>query len=42
MNRPEARLPVNLADFEQGALRPAQLAFLTPDVPETLILNRIE
>jgi hypothetical protein len=42
MNRPEARLRVNLADFEQGALRPAQIAFLTPEVPETLILNRIE
>jgi len=42
MNRPEARLRVNLADFEQGAIRPAQLAFLTPEVPETLILNRIE
>ncbi len=42
MNRPEARLRVNLADFEQGAIRPAQLAFLAPDVPETLILNRIE
>ena len=42
MNRPDARLRVNLADFEQGALRPAQLAFLTPEVPETLILNRIE
>ena len=42
MNRVEARLRVNLAGFEQGAIRPAQLAFLTPDVPETLILNRIE
>lgn len=42
MNRPEARLRVNLADFEQGAIRPAQLAFLAPDVPDTLILNRIE
>lgn len=40
--RPEPRLPVNLADFEQGTIRPAQLAFLTPDVPETLILNQIE
>ncbi len=38
---PEPRLQVNLADVEKG-LRPAQLAFLTPDVPETLILNRIE
>lgn len=42
MKRPEARLRVNLADFEQGAMRPAQIAFLTPDVPETLILNPIE
>jgi hypothetical protein len=42
MNRPEARLRVNLADYEQGAIRPSQLAFLTADVPETLILNRIE
>jgi hypothetical protein len=42
MNGPEPRLPVNLADFEQGAIRPAQLAFLTPEVSETLILNRIE
>ena len=36
------RLKVNLAGFEDGVIRPAQLAFLTPDVPETLILNRIE
>ena len=39
--RPEPRLKVNLADFEQGILRPAQLAFMTPDVPATLILNQI-
>lgn len=36
------RLEVNLADFENGSIRPAQLAFLTPDVPETLILNQIK
>jgi len=42
MKRPEPRLRVNLADFEQGAIRPAQLAFLTPDVPDTLILNQIK
>jgi hypothetical protein len=36
------RLRVNLAGLEGGVIRPAQLAFLTPDVPETLILNRIE
>lgn len=42
INRLQTRLQVNLADFEQRAIRPTQLAFLTPDVPETLILNRIE
>lgn len=36
------RLSVNLADYEQGAIRPAQLAFLSPDVPDTLILNQIK
>ncbi|MBC6961577.1 MAG: putative baseplate assembly protein [Nitrosomonas sp.] len=34
---PLPRLVVNLAD----KVSPAQLAFLTPDVPETLILNQI-
>jgi hypothetical protein len=32
----------NLADFENGALRPAQLAILTDAVPDTLILNQIK
>lgn len=41
MTGPPPRLRVNLADFEMGAIRPAQLAFLTPDVPATLILNQI-
>ena len=36
------RLRVNMAALEDGVIHPAQLAFLTPDVPETLILNRIE
>jgi len=36
------RLQVNLADIENGAIRPAQLAFLSPDVPATLILNQIK
>lgn len=43
-NRPETRITVNLADFEQEAksfIHPAQLAFLTPEVPATLILNQI-
>ncbi len=37
------RLQVNLAEFEkEGVIRPAQIAFLTPDVPATLILNQIK
>ncbi len=36
------RLRVNLAGWEDGVMRPAQLAFLTPELPDTLILNRIE
>lgn len=43
-NRPETRLKANLADFELGAksfIHPAQLAFLTPEVPATLIINQI-
>ena len=42
MSRPEPRLRVNLAGVEGDAIRPAQLAFLTPDVPDTLILNQIK
>lgn len=34
-------LPVNLAKSEDGVIRPAQMAFLTPDIPELLILNPI-
>lgn len=41
-NRPIQRLPVYLADRKNDVIRPAQLAFLTPEVPETLILNQIE
>jgi predicted phage baseplate assembly protein len=39
--RPKPRLTVNLADPEEGTIRPAQLAFLTRDIPATLILNQI-
>lgn len=39
--RPEPRLTVKPATPEEGTIRPAQLAFLTPDVPATLILNQI-
>jgi hypothetical protein len=35
------RLRVNLTEFEGDSIRPAQLAFLTPDVPATLIVNQI-
>jgi len=41
IKEPVARIPVNVADTEEGVIRPAQLAFLTPDVPSTLILNQI-
>jgi hypothetical protein len=40
--KPAPRLEVNLAGFEGGALRPAQLAYLTPEVADTLILNQIK
>ena len=36
---PRTRVRVNLAGFENGTLRPAQIAFLTPLAPATLILN---
>jgi len=41
LKAPAPRVAVNLAGFEEGVIRPAQLAYLTPDVPETLILNQI-
>jgi hypothetical protein len=34
-------LKVNLAKREGNIIRPAQMAFLTPDVPESLILNQL-
>ena len=36
------RLGVNVADVEGGVIHPAQLALLSPQVPDTLILNRFE
>ena len=39
---PAPRVEVNLADFENGALRPAQLAIFTEAVPDTLILNQLK
>lgn len=41
IKEPLTRLSVNLADWEKGTVRPAQLAFLTPEVPATLALNQI-
>ena len=41
LTTPAPRVAANLAGFEKGVVRPAQLAYLTPDVPETLILNQI-
>ena len=38
---PAHRVSVNLADFEDQVLRPAQLAYLSPLVPATLILNEV-
>jgi hypothetical protein len=38
---PAPWVDANLADHEQGGIRPAQLAIFTPTVPDTLILNPI-
>jgi hypothetical protein len=40
---PKERLVIDEAriDHSSGVIRPAQLAFLTPNVPDTLILNQI-
>jgi hypothetical protein len=38
---PAPSVAVNLADFEKGTLRPAQLAIFSAAVPDTLILNQI-
>ena len=41
---PDHRLPVNLPGYEEqsNSIHPAQIAFLSPDVPATLILNQIK
>jgi predicted phage baseplate assembly protein len=41
IEEPLSRISVNLAGREDGTVRPAQLAFLSPEVPATLILNQI-
>jgi hypothetical protein len=39
--RPRRRIDAELARLINGSIRPAQLALLTPKVPETLILREI-
>jgi predicted phage baseplate assembly protein len=38
---PPSHVDVNVADFENGGLRPAQLALFTAAVPDTIILNQL-
>ena len=40
-DKPRQRIVVNPAGVDKDPLSPAQLAFLTPNVPGTLILNQI-
>ena len=43
--KPDARVKVNLPELPKlstDPIRPAQLAYLVPEVPDTLILNLIE
>ena len=43
--KPEQRVKVSLPELpptSDGVIRPAQLAYLVPEVPDTLILNLIE
>ena len=43
-SKPDQRVPVNLPELPKssGEIRPAQLACLVPEIPDTLILNLIE
>jgi predicted phage baseplate assembly protein len=41
LKEPLSRITVNLSGRENDTVRPAQLAFLTPEVSATLILNQI-
>jgi hypothetical protein len=43
--KPDQRVPANLPELPSvgsGTIRPAQLAYVVPEVPDTLILNLIE
>jgi predicted phage baseplate assembly protein len=39
--KPKQSIPVRLAGMDENVMYPAQLAFLVPDVPATLILNEV-
>ena len=39
--QPPTRIQVGLAAIDDGTIQPAQLAIFSPNVPDTLILNRI-
>lgn len=39
--RPATRIPVNLTHLQNGVIQPAQLAYLTPVVEDTLILTEL-
>ncbi len=39
---PPSRLPMKMARTEGGEIRPAQIAYLTPAVPDTLILKELK
>jgi hypothetical protein len=39
---PQPRVRVNLADFDEDAMRPAQLAYLPPIPADMLVLNQIQ
>lgn len=39
---PAERVDANLAGFEDGGLRPAQLVCVLPAVPDTIVLNQVE
>lgn len=40
-SQPPSRIPVGPAAVDDGTVRPARLAILSPNVPDTLILNQI-
>jgi hypothetical protein len=39
---PQQRLRVNRAGFDAGLMRPAQVAYVTPAVADTLVLNQVQ